>query len=234
MQARNNTTDNYALLVTKMAQVEVVAGTAQLFTDCYKALVSEYVDGERDAFDYWADSDVDTEGIDTAAFKQRVLTAISNSMDVEHSKRKQKRLAKKAARAEIEAISDSLSRLFEALRKEYAYDKEGAVGKYLDSDDSDGINVEVFERRFCEAFGVDYDDDSDEEEEAGGSISPKVQSFLKTTWLEHYSEQLYAVGVEAVEDLSDIREDDLDSIGIKKIEIRRYLRAAPLWANGNE
>ena len=67
--------------------------------------------------------------------------------------------------------------------------------------------------------------EEEEVEEASESISPSVQSFLETTRLEKYFEQLQDLGVEAVEDLSEILEDDLVSIGMKKLEIRRYLAA---------
>ena len=64
-----------------------------------------------------------------------------------------------------------------------------------------------------------------EEEEEQVPLVVTVESWLSGNRLEKFLDALRELGVENVADLKDVLDEDLESIGMKKLEIRRYLAA---------
>ena len=52
-----------------------------------------------------------------------------------------------------------------------------------------------------------------------------VQAWLKTARLSKYFDAFTELGVETIDDLKEVLKDDLEPLGMKKLEIRRYLTA---------
>jgi hypothetical protein len=67
--------------------------------------------------------------------------------------------------------------------------------------------------------------------EKNENVKVKVKEDVVLTWLrdnrlEKYFEQLKELGVDQIKDLQDVLEEDLETLGFKKLEIRRFLSAS--------
>ena len=68
------------------------------------------------------------------------------------------------------------------------------------------------------------------EPEAPAEVEDSQEDTSVSAWLENlrltkYSSPLTELGVESLEDLKDVMEDDLEPLGMKKLEMRRFLAA---------
>ena len=68
-------------------------------------------------------------------------------------------------------------------------------------------------------------EEAQEEEQEQVPSVVTVESWLSGNRLEKFLDALRELGVENVADLKDVLDEDLESIGMKKLEIRRYLAA---------